>query len=180
MSARIKEIKERLGKITKGPWKWGACEKMVHVSTYDDKQRLISDIFCWDCSHFRKTKRGKQNLINAKFIAAAPDDIEYLLAEVKKYQNSKITVLDPPLTIPDFYDPNAAEKEAEVTIGSLKLNSLRESLTTAEADLKVCIEALEEYTCDKFHSPNGGVYWKFFGDRFKASKALADIRGKDA
>lgn len=66
-----------------------------------------------------------------------------------------------------------------------KIDSLELDISTHRADVielerenKKLKEALKEYTCDKFHSPNEGGYWKFYGDRFLATKVL-DINNKE-
>jgi hypothetical protein len=94
MTDRIKEIKQRLEKASPGPWKVPAANVHRVIAIKDGNPYLLivehpeEHAFFGkdDLSYFRLGSEGggKQSAANAQFIAHAPDDIRYLLAELKK------------------------------------------------------------------------------------------------
>jgi hypothetical protein len=88
-SNRIAEIKARLAAATPGPWTANLQGNYVDVQTERDKrleQRRGWRHYLLEINlHFDfREKEYSQASANAEFVANAPADIAYLLAEVKR------------------------------------------------------------------------------------------------
>jgi hypothetical protein len=90
---REREIAERLKRITPGTWLYNSYNLVATIDYQDD-----NDEVCWVPVSAGDTAT-KQGGYNAEFIANAPDDIRYLLAELTRvsrdaegFQNANIAL----------------------------------------------------------------------------------------
>lgn len=74
----INEIRERLSKATPGPWRrTGSARHIIYqYDGGDDMRTVIGEI--WGCGNIQD--------VDADFIAHAPEDIKFLLAEVERLE----------------------------------------------------------------------------------------------
>ena len=93
--ARVKEIEERLQKASPGPWIVPTANIHRVIALHEDGNPNLLIVehpneSAWygqdNISYFRlgSEEGGRQSAANARFIAHAPDDIRYLLDELKK------------------------------------------------------------------------------------------------
>jgi len=73
----IDDIKARREKITPGPW-WHENDWLLAV---DSKARRICTL---------PDRNDEQDNLNARFIANAPDDMDWLVAEVERLTDSML------------------------------------------------------------------------------------------
>lgn len=81
MTDRVQEIRDRLEAATPGPWE--AWAGLTHDGERQDGISPRGDLNIDVCF----TIISPQGSEDAEFIAHAPDDIEFLLAEVERLQN---------------------------------------------------------------------------------------------
>lgn len=90
---RLEEIKERLGRITPGPWRWGDWwtslgdfeparineRRSLEVNPRLDEHAGVRERDDWPRRILKVDEESEPRPEDMKFIASAPQDIEYLL-----------------------------------------------------------------------------------------------------
>ncbi len=90
---RLAAIRARLGAATPGPWRYqpGGREPLGQWSTILLEEGLLQGLVLAEVAN-KSWGQGSYNPANAAFIAAAPDDVRWLLAEVERLRADYATV----------------------------------------------------------------------------------------
>ena len=106
MNERIQKIKSRHAEATPGPW---THSRWAHgyVVTDDDKFDVVASVVEYRENGTIESKfGGEKSLANREFIARAPEDIAYLLAEVERLQTALYTHQSYDKTASELYEEN--------------------------------------------------------------------------